>query len=142
MQRIIFIRGQTWCRTSKPFNCIKLLVRMLLKDGRSMNLKDNIVEHFDFEAVSPCVWKYIYSWYSADWCIMRTLKRDKMTTNGVFLDLYPELSIPGQVILDHQTDEDPSINASSTLNKMKSNEIQENEGPSGGFKHFENNYFS
>lgn len=43
----------------------------LLKDGRSMNLKENIIEHFDFEAVSPSVWKYIYSWYSADWCIMR-----------------------------------------------------------------------
>jgi hypothetical protein len=114
---------------------------MLLKDGRSMNLKDNIVEHFDFEAVSPSVWKYIYSWFSADWCIMRVLKRDKTTINGVFLDLYPELSIPGQVIID-QTDEEPSINASSTINKMKSNENQENEGASGCFKHFENNYFS
>jgi len=59
-----------------------------------MNLKDNIVEHFDFEAVSPVVWKYIYSWYSADWCIMRNLKRDKTTPNGVILDLYPEQSIP------------------------------------------------
>ena len=49
--------------------------------------------------------------------------------------------VAGQVIID-QTDEEPSINASSTLNKMKSNENQENEGASACFKHFENNYFS
>ncbi len=92
-----------------------------MKDGRSMNLKDNIVEHFDFEAVSPAVWKYLYSWYSSDWCIMRNLKRDRTTPNGVFLDLYPELSIPGQIIID-QIDEEPSVNATSSL-KIRSNDI-------------------
>lgn len=69
--------------------------RILLNDGRSMNLKDNLVEHFDFEAISPTIWKYLYSWYSADWCVMRYLKRDRMNPHAAILDLYPENSIPG-----------------------------------------------
>ncbi|CDW89100.1 ubiquitin carboxyl-terminal hydrolase 32 [Stylonychia lemnae] len=64
----------------------------LLKNGRSMHLKDNIVEHFDYEAVPALVWKYLYSWYSADWCIMRQMKKDRVNAFGVFLDLYPELN--------------------------------------------------
>lgn len=78
---------------------------VLLKDGRSMNLKENIIEHFDFEAVSPSIWKLIYSWYSADWCIMRYLKRDRVNTYGVVLDLYPEANFPGMIVID-QTDEE------------------------------------
>jgi hypothetical protein len=88
MSKIIYIEGLGWSRISKIF--FFLIFRILLKDGRSMNLKDNIVEHFDFEAVSTAVWKYIYSWYSADWCIMRNIKRDRTTPNGVYLELYPE----------------------------------------------------
>ena len=55
-----------------------------------MNLIENIVEHFDYEAVSPEVWKYLYSWYSSDWCIMRYLRRDKLNAYGLVLDMYPE----------------------------------------------------
>jgi len=65
-----------------------------------MNLKENLIEHFDFEAVSPAVWKYLYSWYSSDWCIMRLLKRDKTNPQGVILDLYPEAITPSQFIFD------------------------------------------
>lgn len=43
-----------------------------------MNLKENIIEHFDYEAVSPDVWRHIYSWYSADWCIMRYIISDRV----------------------------------------------------------------
>jgi len=56
----------------------KQLYRCLLKNGKSMNLKENIIEHFDYEAISPEVWKYLYSWYSADWCILRYLKKDRI----------------------------------------------------------------
>jgi len=98
-----------WLRISKFLFYLNLfLYRILLKDGRSMNLKDNLVEHFDFEAVSPGMWKYLYSWYSADWCVMRYLKRDRMNPNAAILDLYPENSIPGQVILDQTEDESSS----------------------------------
>lgn len=91
--------------------------RSLLNDGRSMNLKENIIEHFDFEAVSPAVWRFIYSWYSADWCIMRQIKRERVISHGVMLDLYPEASVPG-FILGNQTDEDSF--GTGPLNRTKS----------------------
>ena len=43
--------------------------KQLLKNGRGNELKDNLVEHFDYEAVSQDVWRYFYNWYSCDWCI-------------------------------------------------------------------------
>lgn len=55
-----------------------------------MHLKDNIIEHFDYEAVTLMVWKHLYSWYSADWCILRFIRRDKANNYGLILDLYPE----------------------------------------------------
>jgi DUSP domain len=97
-----------------------------------MNLKENLVEHFDFEAVSPAVWKYIYSWYSADWCIMRYLKRDKMNPLGAILDLYPENSIPGLVVID-QTSEEFSVDQNGgergTLNRVRTVDYQEFDQP-------------
>ena len=97
-----------------------------------MNLKENLVEHFDFEAVSPAVWRYLYSWYSADWCVMRYLKRDKTNPLGNILDLYPENSIPGLVIID-QTSEEFSVEhnggVGGTLNKLHSKDYQEFDHP-------------
>lgn len=85
-----------------------------------MNLKENIVEHFDFEAVSPNVWRFLYSWYSADWCIMRFVKRDKVNSFGVVLDLYPETMIPGQILeMMDQTDEESFIGDSGVQNRLK-----------------------
>lgn len=55
-----------------------------------MFLKENIIEHFDYEAVSPDVWKHLYSWYSTDWCIMRYIKKDRVNRYALVLDLYPE----------------------------------------------------
>jgi len=69
-----------------------------------MNLKDNIIEHFDYEAVGSAVWKHLYSWYSADWCIMRYLKRDKVTRKGLMLDLYPENSAYSSFVEDDEDD--------------------------------------
>jgi hypothetical protein len=39
-------------------------------------LRENIFEHYDFEALYPNVWSHLYSWYSADFCIARYLKLD------------------------------------------------------------------
>jgi hypothetical protein len=61
----------------------------LLKDRKSNALKSNLVEHFDYEVVSLEVWSHLYSWYSADWCISRLIKRDKVNNYKVYLDLYP-----------------------------------------------------
>jgi hypothetical protein len=56
-----------------------------------MHLKENLIEHFDFEAITPSVWKYLYAWYSSDWCILRYVRADSSNTHGVIIDLYPEL---------------------------------------------------
>lgn len=73
-----------------------------------MNLKDTIIEHYDFEAVSALVWKHLYSWYSADWCIMRYLRRDRVNKRGLVLDLYPETSGYTSFIDDDEYEEDAS----------------------------------
>ena len=50
----------------------------------------NIMEHFDFEALHPKVWKHLYSWYSADYQIVRNLKRDVLNRHVMKLELYPD----------------------------------------------------
>jgi hypothetical protein len=36
------------------------------KKGDRMKLRENLIEHFDYEALHPSVWKHLYSWYSSD----------------------------------------------------------------------------
>lgn len=38
----------------------------LLRGKDSGCLKQSLIEHHDFEAVSAEIWKYLYSWYSCD----------------------------------------------------------------------------
>lgn len=64
-----------------------------MKEGRSSELKDNLIEHFDFVAVSAEVWKHMYSWYSSDWTVVRFVKRDRTNKKSYYLDLYPERNI-------------------------------------------------
>ena len=64
----------------------------LIIDGNNARLNENLVEHFDFVALSGEVWKYLYSWYSADHIVVRFLKRDKTNKKAYYLDLYPEKS--------------------------------------------------
>ena len=52
-------------------------------------LRRDMVEHFDFEAVSQEVWTHLHSWYSADHTIIRLVKRDRFNLKRTFLDLYP-----------------------------------------------------
>lgn len=67
-----------------------IINRDLLRDGRNNYLKESLIEHYDYEAVSQQVWTHLYSWYSADWCISREIKRDKFNSTKIYLDLYPE----------------------------------------------------
>ena len=53
-------------------------------------LKDDIIEHFDFEAVSLDIWRFFKSWYDSDLALLRFIKPDKVNRNSLFLDLYPE----------------------------------------------------
>jgi len=49
-----------------------------------------LIEHYDFEALYPSVWKHLYSWYSADIQIVRYLKKDVLNRHVMILDLYPD----------------------------------------------------
>ena len=59
----------------------------LLQKRNCLLLKNNLIEHHNYVALPPDLWKHIYAWYSADWSIVRFLKRH--SAEGVILDLYP-----------------------------------------------------
>ena len=59
----------------------------LLQKRNCLLLKNNLIEHHNYVALPPLIWKHIYSWYSADWSIVRFLRRD--SAQGVILGLYP-----------------------------------------------------
>ena len=58
--------------------------------GLRQRLKPDLIEHFDFEMLCPSVWKHLYSWYSADVQIVRSLKKDVLNRHVMILDLYPD----------------------------------------------------
>lgn len=53
-----------------------------------MILRPGLMEHHDYVCVGGDIWKYLYSWYSGDWSIVRYLKKNKVN-DEIFLDLYP-----------------------------------------------------
>jgi len=53
-------------------------------------LKDNLLEHHDFEALSKEIYKNLKKWYNADIDIIRFLKVDTLINNKMILDIYPE----------------------------------------------------
>jgi hypothetical protein len=44
--------------------------------GTMRGLRENLFEHYDFEALQPNIWLHLYSWYSADTQIARYMKSD------------------------------------------------------------------
>eukprot|EP00347_Sterkiella_histriomuscorum_P012056 403370057 len=56
----------------------------LLMNNQSLALRDNLIEKFDYIAVPSQVWKYLYSWFSTDWCISRRLIKDSIA--GSFIE--------------------------------------------------------
>lgn len=58
--------------------------------NRRLKLRDNLLEHHDYEAVSKQVFRYLKKWYGVDYEIVRFLKKDPIDEDRVFLDLYPE----------------------------------------------------
>ena len=61
----------------------------LLQRSNCLILKANLIEHHDYVALPYNMWRYMLSWYSCDWSIVRYLRQDPV--NGVFLDLYPKV---------------------------------------------------
>jgi len=64
--------------------------------GNSGHLKPDLTLHFDYVTVTKEVWTHLYSWYSADYVIFRSLKRQENHLAGpsakLVLDLYPKRS--------------------------------------------------
>ena len=52
-----------------------------------IRLKEDLIEHHDYEAVTVEVWRYLSSWYSYDVLIPRFLAYDSRT-GKTYLDLY------------------------------------------------------
>ena len=53
-------------------------------------LKENLLEHHDYEAVPKNVFRYLKKWYGIDIEIVRLLKIDPLE-NKIYLELYPGL---------------------------------------------------
>ena len=49
----------------------------ILKPGQSLYLRAPLLEHYDFEVVSPNLWRFLNSWYGCDWSVTRFLVRDR-----------------------------------------------------------------
>jgi hypothetical protein len=73
---------------------LKCLHRYLLESIKRLNLKEGLIEHYDFEAVSSQVWRHLFSWYQTDWSIARMMKKDKSTKKKLILNLYPGMYFP------------------------------------------------
>lgn len=47
-----------------------------LAEGQIIRLKQDLIEHYDFEAVSIEIWKHLSAWYTFDIAIPRFLAYD------------------------------------------------------------------
>lgn len=52
-------------------------------------LKEDLTEHHDYEAVTSEIWKHLSSWYAYDVLIQRYLHYD-LRTEKTYLNLYPK----------------------------------------------------
>jgi len=62
---------------------------LLLDVEGGYQLKENLLEHHDFEAFSEEIFKTLAGWYGCDFEIPKMLRVDPSQPNQVFLDLYP-----------------------------------------------------
>ena len=62
-----------------------------LKEAKCLILKENLLEHLDYEAVPRHIFILLRRWYGTDYEIMRSLKKEPTHKNQVFLELYPGL---------------------------------------------------
>ncbi len=51
-------------------------------------LKENLLEHHDYEAITKNVFKYLKKWYDVDYEIIRFLKKDPFNENKLALELH------------------------------------------------------
>ena len=67
----------------KNFELIKSI------SGNSVELKENLLQHHDYEAVSEKIYSCFKDWYGVDHDIKRILKVDPANKKKLVLDLYP-----------------------------------------------------
>lgn len=67
----------------------KIINRGLLQGKSGGFLKNNLIQHHDYEAVSSEIWKYLSSWYTYDVVIERQIRYDPDNEN-YYLDMHPE----------------------------------------------------
>ena len=63
--------------------------RSLFTPNSTSELRRPLLEHYDFEALSSSMWRYLKSWYGCDVAVTRLLIRDRSNPTKYVLDLYP-----------------------------------------------------
>jgi predicted nuclease of restriction endonuclease-like (RecB) superfamily len=58
-------------------------------DMNFFELRDGLLEHYDFEAINEEVFQNLKLWYGVDFEIVRNLKKDPTQKNRLYIDLYP-----------------------------------------------------
>ena len=58
--------------------------------GKRICLKENILEHHNYEALPKSIFRYLKKWYGVDYEIVRFLKKDPIDDKKLYLELYPE----------------------------------------------------
>ncbi len=69
------------------FHSRKLLSRPII-DTRRPILRDNLLEHHDYEAVSKQIFRRLKNWYGCDFEIVRFIKKNEFL-GELDVDLYP-----------------------------------------------------
>lgn len=54
-----------------------------------LDLKENLLEHHNYEAVSKQIFEVFLSWYGCDYEIFRVLRPNQFSDGKMYLDLYP-----------------------------------------------------
>ena len=76
-----------------PISNKELLHHEALSDLESLTsdleLKENLLEHHDYEAVNQRVYEVLARWYGSDFEICRVLRPDPFRDNKPYLELYP-----------------------------------------------------
>mmetsp|Transcript_25316 Transcript_25316/g.22341 ORF Transcript_25316/g.22341 Transcript_25316/m.22341 type:complete len:112 (+) Transcript_25316:2050-2385(+) len=83
--------SQVWYKRPGPISNKNLIKFNSIINSNEMDLelKENLLEHHDFVAVSNDIYEALFKWYSCDFDIPRVLRPDPAHPGKLHLDLYP-----------------------------------------------------
>lgn len=90
---------KSYSKPAKIINKILLKNDLILDLGTmsaDLELKDNLLEHHDFEAIPQKIFDQLARWYGCDFEISRFLRPDPFRNNKLFLDLYPSKKLQSE----------------------------------------------